>query len=273
MGVDGKRSVVHHQLTRSRGTVLVHLNLDHSKECLTSSARAHVRLLFHRLRASAAYIWSSEEVRQAIFSPSPLSDDPPLPELTMLFREKTLDADVSPEAQSALTLAADSQLTLVAPASAASTVLTLSADSALNTTFVDESSGGTARYELNSHGASPNTDLLQDGRVVASVHRGLLGDSIVRGGAKTKAGKWATFFKPKSYAHLPTLTRKGSDRLCSDEAMSPMLFSSGSASYTWIAHRTGEAAVRPLLPIDSSFRIYSSPHQCFRQGTSSDPIA
>jgi hypothetical protein len=89
----------------------------------------------------------------------------------------------------ALALPNDSTLTLVPPPAAFTTVLALSADSVLNTTFAAR---GVPLYRLKTVGTSTRTDVTREDVLVASLDRRLLGDVIIRpGGEKVKVGKWS----------------------------------------------------------------------------------
>jgi hypothetical protein len=164
-----------------------------------------------------------------------------------------------PNDSTLVALTNDSTLTLVAPPASTRTLLLLSADSSLNTTFCVD---GTPLYRLRTVGASSRTDLERDGAVVASLDRRLLGDVIQRPGADTvKVRKWAKFVG-KQAAYVPRLiSARPRAHACLLRASSgehiapPMTFTSGSEGYVWIVSLPGWMAVRgSFFPADTRLR-------------------
>jgi hypothetical protein len=104
----------------------------------------------------------------------------------------------------ALALPNDSTLTLVPPPASFTTVLALSADSVLNTTFAAR---GAPLYRLKTVGTSTRTDVTRCGAeeaLVASLDRRLLGDVIIRpGGEKVKVSKWTKMVGKKAACVVP----------------------------------------------------------------------
>jgi hypothetical protein len=156
----------------------------------------------------------------------------------------------------ALALPNDSTLTLVPPPTSFHTVLTLSSDSVLNTTFAAH---GAPIYKLKSNSTATRTDVIRcaggeraEDEVVGSLDRGLLGDSIVRpDGKKTKVGKWAKTVGKKAacvsalFACVRRLTLVCRAASGFDQLAAPMIFASGEEVYVWIVTVPGQMAVRP----------------------------
>jgi hypothetical protein len=161
-----------------------------------------------------------------------------------------------------LPISNDSTLTLVTPLPSVHTVLTLSSDSVLNTSFI---SRGQAIYKLKSNGTATQTDLIRcagggraEDEVVASYSRRLLGNVILRpDGEKVKTSKWTSVLGKKEDEYVNPLesvnqlstspiryTLAGFDR-----GAAPMSFTSGGKVYVWRMNIAGQMAVRPSLSV------------------------